>query len=310
MKDKMMWAYLIHLGVNMWNDGGLKYLKNYEDESFADDEVWREVTDFLPTQGFNTLVIDVGEGMQYESHPEISGEHAWSKDKLKKELDRLRSIGLTPLPKLNFSKNHDAWLGKYHFMISTPQYYKVCEDVIKEVHEVFGCPEYFHLGMDEERSVYMGGKKARMQRNPELWWHDAYFYFDICEKLGTHPWVWADPVWTQKEDYLKKMPRSVIQSNWYYNSFTYTKYNATLRDAYKLLDDEGFQQVPTCSGIWYTKSADGTLETLKKTLSPDRLLGYMEAPWFMTYKSEYYSLLDCAYRFGLAKKKHYPEFCM
>ncbi len=309
MKDKMMWAYLIHLGVRMWEDGGINALKDYEEESFTNDEIWREITDFLPSQGFNTIVIDVGEAMQYESHPEIAGEGAWSKDKLKKELDRLRSIGLTPIPKLNFSKNHDTWLGKYHFMISTPQYYKVCEDVIREVYEVFDSPEYFQLGMDEEVAAWMGGKRVRMQRNSDLWWHDSYFLFDICDKLGTRPWVWSDPMWHKKEEYLEKMPKSVVQSNWYYHSFNFTEYGAAGRESYKDLDLAGFEQVPTCSGIWYAKSADSTLETLKKTLNPDRLIGYMEAPWFMTYKRNYYSLLDTAYRFGLAKKKHYPEYC-
>lgn len=307
MKDKMMWAYLIHLGVRMWGDGGAKGDKDYDEESYANDETWRQITDFLPLQGFNTIVIDVAEGMQYESHPEISGKGAWSKDKLKKELERLRSIGLTPIPKLNFSKNHDTWLGKYHFMISTPQYYKVCEDVIKEVYEVFGNPEYFQLGMDEEVSSMMDGKRVKMQRNSELWWHDSYFLFDICERLGTRPWVWADPLWHKKEEYLEKMPKSVLQSNWFYSSFERTV--SVAKDAYKELDLAGFDQVPTCSGVWYTKSADSTLGNLKHTLNPEKLIGYMEAPWVMTYKNNYYSLLDTAYRFGLAKKKHYPEYC-
>ena len=41
---------------------------------------------------------------------------------MRKELDRMRALGLEPLPKLNFSTCHDAWLKDYHRMISTPQY--------------------------------------------------------------------------------------------------------------------------------------------------------------------------------------------
>ena len=35
-------------------------------------------------------------------------------------------------------------------MVSTPEYYKVCADVIRDTAEVFGTPRYFHLGFDEE----------------------------------------------------------------------------------------------------------------------------------------------------------------
>ena len=63
---------------------------------------------------------------------------AWSKDKLKAELDRLRGIGLTPLPKLNFSACHDIWMKDYSRMLSTKPYYEFCKDIITEVAELFG----------------------------------------------------------------------------------------------------------------------------------------------------------------------------
>ena len=151
---KKMWAYMIHLGKNMWGDPGSdsKY-SVYSDKVITEDDVWKETIDFLPTQGFNTVLIDVADAIEYESHPEISIKGAWSKDKLKKELDRMRSLGLTPLPKLNFSAGHDAWLKEYSRMVSTSIYYKVCEDLIKEVAELFDYPEYFHVGLDEEDAV-------------------------------------------------------------------------------------------------------------------------------------------------------------
>ena len=111
---KMMWAYMIQLGVYLWGaDGGTRRWAPFFPQLNTDDAVWREVIDFLPSQGFNTVLIDIGDAIQYESHPEISIPGAWSKDKLKKELDYMRSIGLTPLPKLNFSAGHKAWLKEY-----------------------------------------------------------------------------------------------------------------------------------------------------------------------------------------------------
>ena len=73
---------------------------------------------------------------------------------MRDEVVRLREMGLEPIPKLNFSTCHDAWLGPYARMVSTPQYYQVVKDLIAETIEMFGNPRLFHLGMDEEALVH------------------------------------------------------------------------------------------------------------------------------------------------------------
>jgi len=308
---KMIWGYFIKLSTNMWGDeGGTNKYSPYWPELITDDATWREVIDFLPSQGINTVLIDVGDGIQYESHPEVSIPGAWSKDKLKKELEHMRSIGLTPIPKLNFSAGHDAWLKEYSRMLSTSIYYQVCEDLIKEVAEVFDYPEYFHLGMDEENA----GNQAYMAycciRQKDLWWHDAYFFFDICERLGMRPWVWADFCWHEPEAYLSKMPKSVLQSNWAYNpvkrnpdgTYPDKRYNTYLK-----LEAAGFDQVPTSStwDVWY--NSQETMELGKEHIAPERLKGYMTAAWHFTIPQAKYALLNDAVRFGYARKDVYAE---
>ena len=205
MKNHMIWAYLIHLSANMWGDTeDSKAYEPYRPQLITDDEVWKQTVDYLPSQGFNTLVIDLGDGVQYESHPEIAIPGAWSKDKLKAELDRIRSIGLTPLPKLNFSACHDIWMKDYSRMLSTKPYYEFCKDIITEVAELFGNPELFHLGLDEE-----------VPELPRTYFHTHY-------KRDTHyiPNGVAGPVFRtaqvlqerfglEKEDYLLFLGRLV-----------------------------------------------------------------------------------------------------
>ena len=192
MKQKM-WAYLIHLGDNMWADYFEKWhVAPYYDELSLDENVWRQVIDFLPSQGFNTVLIDVGDAMQYERHPEISVKGAWSKDKLRKELNYIRSLGMTPLPKLNFSAGHDGWLGIYSYMISTPEYYRVCSDLIREVAELFGNPALFHLGMDEETAGNQAAYGLVRVRQKDLLWRDMNYLFNLCDQVGARPWVWSD----------------------------------------------------------------------------------------------------------------------
>ena len=317
MKGNKIWAYLIHLSDNMWCDNpNPKTGRGYSEELILDEAVWHQVIDFLPAQGFNTVVIDLGNAVAYESHPEIVIKNAWSKDKLKAELAHMRSIGLTPIPKLNFSAGHDAWLGIYSRMVSTPTYYQVCEDLVKEVAELFDYPALFHLGMDEENAEMQKRFDICVIRQHDLWWHDLYFFFDLCEKVGARPWVWSDACWTyfgHQDEYLQKMPKSVLQSNWWYKALV-REPDGSISDfrfqGYLALEKAGFDQVPTVSTIWgCVNNAKQTMELAKKEFAPERDFGCMTAPWRMTQTENLYDLLNDAYRFGLGKKAIYPEEC-
>ena len=311
---KKMWAYLMHLSDNMWADPGATVhptSAQYHSELSVDEKVWKETIDYLPMQGINTVLIDIGDAIQYESHPEISIKGAWSKDKFKKELDRMRAMGLTPLPKLNFSAGHDIWLGVYSRMVSTPQYYQVCKDIILEIIELFDTPEYFHLGLDEETYGYQSTLAYCCIRHGDLWWHDAYYLFDICEKAGVRPWVWSDYCWHHPETFLEKMPKSVLQSNWWYNKIRKNpdgSYQAVQYGTYRVLEEAGFDQVPCCSTIeGYHSSAYATMQMGREEIAPERLIGYMTAPWCNPRKHDGLELMNDAYRFGVAKKEFYPE---
>jgi len=310
MREKM-WCFFLKLSANMWGDPGSSWIYSpFRTEMITEDEAWRKVVDFLPAQGFNTVLIDVGDGIQYESHPEVSVKGAWSKEKVKKELAYMRSLGLTPIPKLNFSTGHDAWLKDYSRMVSTPIYYQVCEDIIKEVAEVFDYPKYFHLGMDEEKASMQEGLSYCCIRQGDLWWHDAYFFFDICEKLGMRPWVWADACWDNMDTYLKKMPKSVVQSNWAYHQMRRNPDGTCASTKYKIymtLDEHGYDQIPTSSTWEFRYNTKETMELSKNYLSEEHLLGHMTVAWQFTTMENLYALLNDAWRFGYAKKAIYPE---
>ncbi|MBE6981477.1 MAG: Tat pathway signal protein [Ruminococcaceae bacterium] len=314
MKDRI-WAFLIQLSGNMWNDhkGGTGRHAPWFDELPTHEPTWKTVIDFLPSQGINTVLIDVGDGIEYESHPEISVSGAWSKQKLKDELDRIRSLGMTPLPKLNFSCGHDTWLGEYSRMVSTRKYYEVCKDVITEVAELFGQPSLFHLGMDEETPGHQKHQNFCCIRQHDLWWHDIYYLFDCCEKVGVRPWIWSDAIWHRQEEFLEKMPKSVMQSNWYYGAFNKDRngiYTSNYVEAYKRLDEAGFDQIPTGSAFyadWYCMQE--TMAFAKEELNMDLVKGFMSCSWYMTTKSSLYAILNDAQRFGDGKRQEFPELC-
>ena len=313
MKEKM-WAYMLELSTNMWGDPGstgwIAKSSPFYDTFATDEETWDKVVDFLPAQGINTVLVDVGDGYVCESHPEINIPGAWSKNKLKDKLDHIRCLGMTPIPKLNFSARHDAWLKDYSHMLATPIYRKVCCDLMDEVCELFDGPEFFHLGFDEERWEMLRYQSFTAVRSGDLWWNDFYCITGQAEKNGARPWVWTDLTRHDPKEYFSKMPKSVLLSNFYYDFWEKLpngRYDNDRVNAYLDLDAAGYDQVPSCSSCTKTYNDEETVKLGREELDQDRLAGFLVAPWLCTFRENYYALLSEAWRFGLAKGKYYPE---
>ena len=316
MKEKI-WSYLIHFSTNMWSDRtvspkgtSLPGEAIYRDTLHWDEAVWDEVVAHLAKTGYNMLIIDVGDGIVYESHPELAVKGALTKAAFAEKLRQCRELGLTPIPKLNFSTCHDAWLKQYARMVSTPEYYKVVDDVITEVCELFDSPAYFHLGMDEETYGHQRHYDYIVIRNHELWWHDVNRMFRLCDKLNTRPWVWSDYYWHNPELFVKNMSKDVLQSNWYYDaSFDLQQENkdhVTYLSCFIDLEKLGFDQVPTGSNWSCEENMEGLMAFSKQHIHPDRLKGFMMAPWHFTIPSEKDFLLRGADLLTEARKKLFP----
>jgi len=275
----MMWGVLFHLGYNMWADRkvperDLTHLDARNHLRF-DEALWGDLLQAAVANGINAVVIDLGEGLRYESHPELAVEGSWTVDKMRAECERMRSMGLEPLPKLNFSTTHDAWLGPYARMVSTPEYYAVCRDLIAEVIRIFDRPRLFHLGMDEETAEHQRHYAYAVMRQYELWWHDLFLYCDEVERAGVRPWIWSDYVWHHPDDFWRNMPRSVLQSNWYYGDDLTSPYAQT----YQALEAHGYDQVPTGS-TWSSDANMGlTVQFAKEVIAPERLQGFLQTVW-------------------------------
>ena len=280
-KREMIWAYLLHLGYNMWSDRkavewNLTHV-SATDKLRMDMGLWDEILERLVDAGMNTVVIDLGEGVRYKSHPEIAVKGSWTRKKLGKVLKRIRKMGLEPIPKLNFSTAHDAWMGPYSRCVSTRPYYKVCKDLIAETISLFDGPRFFHLGMDEETADHQRHYGYAVMRQHELWWHDLYFLLQQVSRRGPRPWVWSDYVWHHPEAFFKRMPKTVLQSNWYYgSSFAQSVVGAR---TYKDLDSHGYDQIPTGSNWSCPENFRKTVDYARKHTAPERLLGFLQTVW-------------------------------
>ena len=302
---KEMRGMFLQLGNNMWSDVPVKDWALTKKEDLAevssldvlrfDEEVWRRLTDRMVQKGFNAVVMDLGEGCIYPSHPELAVKGSWSAERLQKELARLRGIGIEPIPKLNFSTCHDTWLKEYGRMVSTPEYYRVCADVIRDVCEIFDKPRLLHLGYDEENFGNQRKYAYAVVRQGELWWHDFLFFVKTVEKLGMRPWIWSDKIWHGKDEFLSRMPKSVMQSNWYYRQWfdfeSIPKERRVHLESFLTLEKAGFDQIPCGSNWACDENIAGLVRFCRKNIAPERLKGFLMTTWGPTLPNHEAKLL-------------------
>lgn len=299
-------TFLVHLGHNMWCDwypaeiDTSTITRGLPDSDLrCKDGFWREVVDYIVSKGMNQIVIDVGEGLVFPRRPELAINGSWSAEKLSEEVTRLQAFGVEVIPKLNFSATHNGWLKHYRRMVGTCDYYRVCEDVLKDVSDVFGKPRFIHIGCDEEDGEWHVMKSKTRQyvlvRRGEVWKHDFLHLVKTCERLGARAWAWSDYGWIEPS-FMQWCPKSVLLSNWFYDEawggFDLEKNDTSdknrLRQFWQL-EEAGYDQVP-CGTNWVgwkrrkeNVGADDVIGKLVKlgrtVISTDRLYGFMMAPW-------------------------------
>ena len=310
MSEKM-WAIMVQLSNNQWSP--------MDEELIFDEDFWGYILDECVKTGVNTILMDVGDGVCYKSHPEISVKNAWSREKVLQEVNRCRSMGITLIPKLNFSTKHDMWLKEYHKMVSTSIYYDVCKDLISEVYDMFAKPPYIHLGMDEE-----GYRTAKIKddyvvyRKGKLLVDDLKFLIDTVKDLGATPWIWHDVLTENTELYLETIaPEDALISPWYYDAINPEHFaplypgepdgskNELYQAGYRYVEEiynrvnfrekiaplikKGFKYVPATS-VWSKNpyNADEVREYFQNA-DPEgkNIIGFMSAPWAeMTWESK------------------------
>lgn len=300
----MIWGNLLHLSHNMWSDREVAEWGQLKGEDLQyvcakpflrfDESLWNDLIRRMAAAGMNTVVLDLGDGVAYESHPEIAVKNAWAPKKLRAELEKLWKAGLEPIPKLNFSTAHDAWLGPYARCVSTPAYYQVCEDLIGEVVRLFDNPRLFHLGYDEETFHHQRQYAHVVVRQFELWWHDFQFFRQQVERHSARAWIWSDYIWSHPEEFRRQMPRSVLQSNWYYGA-TFDEKKERAAHAYLELEQHNYDQVPTASNWSTPDSFKATVEYCSPRISPERLKGFLQTFWRPTverYREHHLQAID------------------
>jgi hypothetical protein len=263
-----------------WVETGIRWPS---DKVRADLSVWKDWTDAMARERLNLAVIDLGEALVYPSHPELAAKGAFTPERMRKEIERLRALGIEAVPKLNFSGGHNRWLNEYRPLMGTERSRRICAEIIADVCEIFDRPRFFHIGYDEETAGHQSRFQHVIVRRGDVWWRDFLSVVDAVEKSGSRAWCFSDMIWHYRDEFLKRMPKSVVQCPWHYKpDEKHPEYVQSLED----MLSAGYEMIPDV-GTFSTKSQDaigtGEGERLLKRFINDyprkQLLGFLLCSW-------------------------------
>ena len=125
------------------------------------------------------------------------------------------------------------------------------------------------------------------------------------KKAGSRSWIWSDYGWRHKEEFLGRMPRDVLQSNWYYYHIDGEANPEKLERIafYDELDKSGFDQIPCGSAYsWKPNFTELVCYCRKHLAGLPRLKGFMLAPWMRTWNRFHDRNATALEAFGMGKK--------
>ena len=224
-------------------------------------------------------------------------------------------------------------------MIGTKPYYNVCRDVILEICEIFEGPEYLSLCMDEEDDDHLGKRDLTTIRSGELLWNDLRFLFDCTREAGAIPWIAADTLFNNPDDFYKEMgTEDMLISPWYYNALRkehYTRiderqhvidyYN---QSKYKWMNltyveedpflvrfreqaipnaKKGYMYLPGLSPTNHCKWCEQDVMEYFRDNAPDSIMGFYEAPWKKMKMEFLENQYEAMRRYAKAKEMFFPK---
>jgi hypothetical protein len=99
------------------------------------------------------------------------------------------------------------------------------------------------------------------------------------------------------------MPKSVLQSNWYYG-IDFDLNNERVK-AYIELEKAGFKQIPTGSNHLYFENFEKTVEFCKRNTLDENLIGFLQTVWRPTVKEWLANHIKAMEAVKIAREKYY-----
>jgi len=194
----------------------------------------------------------------WRSHPEITDpDNNITPEDLRELIAVGRQYHVTYIP-LVMSLGHMEWIfrGGHHMDIAedpnhpyaycplNEKSYALMHDLFDEAYELFGRPEYFHIGHDEFDMIgeFPTHEECRKLGKVELYYRDTLRLVEYLRAKGARTMMWGD-ILTKNgfKEQLARIPKDVIMVDWRYGPM----------EAYPTVDlyrKAGFEVI---GGTWY-----------------------------------------------------------
>lgn len=270
---------------------------------------------------FNYVVLEPWGTFPFQSHPELAWKgHTCGREEWKRLIDLAYELGITPIPQFNLlghatasrvsSGKHavldfnpalqslfepDGWT----WCLSNPVVRQIQEDIVCELHEFFGMPEFFHIGYDEAYSIGTCADCRSRDLAVMVEEHIKQFH-GLLAGRNCRPIMWHDMLFNQEDsrwkgcivcghaanglgELYKKLPRDILIADWQYHfpeEIPIEERWATTR----FLKEAGFDVV-VCP--WHR---EGGTYSLGQLAIGEKLAGMLATTWHFSFGSYLHSI--------------------
>jgi Glycosyl hydrolase family 20, catalytic domain len=186
----------------------------------------------LASRGYNTIIWELEDGVEWQTVPEARQPDALSKDEFRGVLNHARGLGLENIPLLQTLGHAEYVLQheRYRHLRANPddirQYDPLHPEVvpllrawIEEYLDLFGEVRYFHIGADEARQLDFVQRSSRnvdgLSVSQIFMRHVNAVSQPLLDK-GITPIIWADMVLHHHEA-IDELSREVMLFDWMYD---------------------------------------------------------------------------------------------
>ena len=269
-----------------------KWNANKEYEQPFSAEVGMEVLEAMKKAGLNTVVLDIEDGVLYQSHPELKRHYSVPMADLKAFAAKAHELDIDFVPKLNFSKSgrnqHDKWMYPYwdlrNFVAREDEYFQVALELIDEI--ILECRpnRYFHIGMDEDH-----------HRSVEQYARTIKFFYDHLQNKALKTVIWSDTAYENRNVIAQVhadksraaeqlIPKDIVQVLW--------DYDLVHKGIIKRLTDQGFE-------VWMAPGKDKKMiREWKKVVIEEKGSGLLLSNWIKCSEENRDTILSHVKEFG------------
>jgi hypothetical protein len=249
--------------------------------------------------GFNTIVLQIANGVNLDSAPRLARPGAWAREQLKDFADQARSRGLDVVPEFKFLTHQEKFLQTaypellYNAVTYDPRKEAVYEIVFAMLDEVIDLikPKAVSIGHDEV--VGWNPHHARRHLGPDeamlpadLFLYDVKVLHEFLAERNVETWMWGDMLLSPEQfagyasTYFhgnrngygkalrREIPREIVICDWQYTN------NQAEFPSMKVFQDDGFRVI---GSVWEDAK---TAMNFGQYAADSSAMGMMATTWF------------------------------